>query len=1447
MSCQEGFNNRRSKIALYENPNSCPFDYINFDEYENDNQSKYVVKSKLKTSAEPELENVFDSTNEFQQAWDTVEAIFPNLNRCGNPYKNYLLKLRKKYIDQQYMPYTTETTAPIYNLEYFQAPTQTWRTVASEGQNFNVNGTQQIRYGVDSRWVQRSLSGNVMCNNAMFGDPAPGTRKQCDQSTPASVPVPPAVVRVPTQPAVQSGPTILANSVPATVLNPTTPYTLQSPWKNVGGVAQGLDPSTKWIWYGGNLSPGVNGPILFQAQIMNNTPTPMPAQVKLLVDNFANVYLMTPSQTLQLVSPATGQQIQTSKGQFKTSFGGWNRVSTQIITLQPGNNIVVIGGFNAGSGTNPAGLAANITDMSGRVLPGGISNSTWLVSLALPPIVSTLPTTVPAQPAMVVPAQPAKVVPAQPAKVVPAQPAMVVPAQPAKVVPAQPAKVVPAQPAKVVPAQPAKVVPAQPAKVVPAQPAQPAKVVPPQPAQPAQVIPAQPAKTIPAQPAQPARVIPAQPAQPAKMVPAQPAQPAKVVPAQPERVIPAMGTLPAQVIPAQPAKLIPAQPAQPARVIPAQPAQATKVVPAQPAKPAQVIPAQATKVIPAQPAQPAKVIPAQPAKPATLIPAKPATVIPAQAAKVIPAQPAKVIPVQAAKVIPAQAAKVIPAQPAKVIPAQAAKVIPAQPAKVIPAQPAKVITAQPGKVIPKPMTVPKLPITGLPRPVDSVQMGRSSFYDQPLQTLEQAIQAALQALIDQQRTLQTLKSKYPSSSTTVMFPKVPVAGATRPVVTGAPIAVVPSRPLIQGFQSAIAPTVARVAPVAVVTTATQQAVVAQQQAVKAQQQAFKALQDLQNQQTGTPERAIAAQQTAISAQREAVDALIALQIPSQQRQLSPQQRFLNQTIKAQQDALKLQQQALTALSGPTPIVPVVKPMQAVVPSKPVVPRAPIIPAVAPLVPAVAPLVPAVAIRQQTGPIVPPAPLSPQSFEDQYRRQQQALQVQQQALQSQQRALQVQQQALQSEQGLRQAQRQRQVVRPVQPVRQVVPVQPRPQQQSVILDIKPLRIQLEGPVSGARIEPQAVVRPVTVVPPVAVLPPLSRQLPNQRTPNVVTSMATNVGLINGPAPAVLRVTTPVSRVDLPAIYSDRNLPIRKLTRDEHNPSQLSPRAFATPNVPQLDQNSQIDTSVEVANVKIPPTYSEQQLQNMKVGSLDANFDRQREQQKIVLQSSNEIERLKREIDGLREELIYQKEHFENMNSSVGDKQQQIESVYDLNDQLHQKVAELEKKNDVYKNLYDLTDSQRNTYEVRLNAIQRARIEERRNKGFTYLPPENWTLNQWRPPVCLPQKEFPVVASLSSPTMGDYMTVFDQSATGSVLPKFKYEVIKNEKYYLPTPADKAKETLTRSVREVQVNQDLKTDFIDPTDYPHRGQVNANSLPYTPLIKNENTIVDSNGYRP
>lgn len=55
-----------------------------------------------------------------------------------------------------------------------------WQQIANEYQAFSVQGTQTVRYGSDTRWVQKSVSGNGMCTNAFFGsDPARGVDKVC--------------------------------------------------------------------------------------------------------------------------------------------------------------------------------------------------------------------------------------------------------------------------------------------------------------------------------------------------------------------------------------------------------------------------------------------------------------------------------------------------------------------------------------------------------------------------------------------------------------------------------------------------------------------------------------------------------------------------------------------------------------------------------------------------------------------------------------------------------------------------------------------------------------------------------------------------------------------------------------------------------------------------------------------------------------------------------------------------------------------------------------------------------------------------------------------------------------------------------------------------------------------------------------------------------------------
>lgn len=63
----------------------------------------------------------------------------------------------------------------------FSGPRTIWARFAGENQAFALNGTQTVRYGADTRWVTRSVTNNGMCSNAFFGsDPAVGIGKSCE-------------------------------------------------------------------------------------------------------------------------------------------------------------------------------------------------------------------------------------------------------------------------------------------------------------------------------------------------------------------------------------------------------------------------------------------------------------------------------------------------------------------------------------------------------------------------------------------------------------------------------------------------------------------------------------------------------------------------------------------------------------------------------------------------------------------------------------------------------------------------------------------------------------------------------------------------------------------------------------------------------------------------------------------------------------------------------------------------------------------------------------------------------------------------------------------------------------------------------------------------------------------------------------------------------------------
>jgi uncharacterized protein (DUF1800 family) len=81
------------------------------------------------------------------------------------------------------------------------ASTLQWVTVASEGSSFKTSGSQNVRYGVTGKWVQKTRSGVVACTNASFGrDPAVGTVKRCEVYRAAAAATPVATTAVTTTP-----------------------------------------------------------------------------------------------------------------------------------------------------------------------------------------------------------------------------------------------------------------------------------------------------------------------------------------------------------------------------------------------------------------------------------------------------------------------------------------------------------------------------------------------------------------------------------------------------------------------------------------------------------------------------------------------------------------------------------------------------------------------------------------------------------------------------------------------------------------------------------------------------------------------------------------------------------------------------------------------------------------------------------------------------------------------------------------------------------------------------------------------------------------------------------------------------------------------------------------------------------------------------------------------
>lgn len=163
-------------------------------------------------------------------------------------------------------------------------PSPTWKKAADERGSFIIPPNTRVRYGADTRWAERTLSGTVVCSNATFGDPANGVVKTCQvlndvvvspvPVTPAPPPPapPPPAPPPPAPPPPSAGARQLYFAAGGNNANTGitgTPGSSDGPKRDVTGInLSALDPGTDLMFERGAVF------VLSRIPVMNPNATP---------------------------------------------------------------------------------------------------------------------------------------------------------------------------------------------------------------------------------------------------------------------------------------------------------------------------------------------------------------------------------------------------------------------------------------------------------------------------------------------------------------------------------------------------------------------------------------------------------------------------------------------------------------------------------------------------------------------------------------------------------------------------------------------------------------------------------------------------------------------------------------------------------------------------------------------------------------------------------------------------------------------------------------------------------------------------------------------------------------------------------------------------------------------------------------------------------------------
>ena len=64
--------------------------------------------------------------------------------------------------------------------EYGPEVSITWTKCANEGSRCKFNGLRHVRYGARSKFATQQFENSAECSNQVFGDPIPGVSKRCE-------------------------------------------------------------------------------------------------------------------------------------------------------------------------------------------------------------------------------------------------------------------------------------------------------------------------------------------------------------------------------------------------------------------------------------------------------------------------------------------------------------------------------------------------------------------------------------------------------------------------------------------------------------------------------------------------------------------------------------------------------------------------------------------------------------------------------------------------------------------------------------------------------------------------------------------------------------------------------------------------------------------------------------------------------------------------------------------------------------------------------------------------------------------------------------------------------------------------------------------------------------------------------------------------------------------